>query len=106
MHARSLLLRPLPWTLSGRLAQMPAAELVLDVASGGGAGRDAEASDADAAASLAPNDGAEEAAFHLWLEQDRLSAARRKELRPDRYLRLAAELEFPPALAAMRGTKQ
>ena len=59
-----------------------------------------------AAASLAPNDGAEEAAYHLWLEQDRLSAARRKELRPDRYLRLAAELEFPPALAAMRGTKQ
>ena len=59
-----------------------------------------------AAASLAPNDGAEEAAYHLWLEQDRLSAARRKELRPDRYLRLAAQLEFPPALAAMRGTKQ
>ena len=28
-----------------------------------------------AAASLAPNDGAEEAAYHLWLEQDRLGGA-------------------------------
>ena len=55
-----------------------------------------------AAADRAPDDGSEEAAYHLYQEQRHLPPAIRKELRPDSALRLAAALEFEPAAAALR----
>lgn len=55
-----------------------------------------------AAADLAPDDGAEEAAYHLFKERRQLPPPLRKELRPDEALRLSAALEFEPAVKALR----
>ena len=55
-----------------------------------------------AAADRAPDDGSEEAAYHLYQEQRHLPPAIRKELRPDSALRLAAALAFEPAATALR----
>lgn len=55
-----------------------------------------------AAADRAPDDGAEEAAYHLYQEQRHLEPALRKELLPDDALRLSAALEFEPAVSALK----
>jgi len=69
-----------------------------------GAARDVEAGMRAwrAATDLAPDDGAEEAAYHLYKEQRQLPPPVRKLLRPDDALRLSAALEFEPAVKALR----
>lgn len=47
---------------------------------------------------LAPADGAEEAAYHLFLERHAMSPAQRDAAEPRACLRLAAALGFEPAL--------
>jgi len=54
-----------------------------------------------AAAACAPDDGAEEAAFMMYEEQALLTPRQKKIIEPDRCLRLAAALEFAPALEAL-----
>ena len=55
------------------------------------------------AAKRAPEEGAEEAAYQLWeehvREQARATGRRKKDVPPDSWLKLAAELEHPPAVA-------
>jgi TPR repeat protein len=68
-----------------------------------GVARDVEAAAAAwlAAARLAPDDGSEEAAWGLFLEQGNFSTTLRKRINPDRALRLAAALEHAPAVAEL-----
>mmetsp|Transcript_27471 Transcript_27471/g.85952 ORF Transcript_27471/g.85952 Transcript_27471/m.85952 type:complete len:480 (-) Transcript_27471:120-1559(-) len=74
-----------------------------------GTRRDVEAGAAAwlSAAKLAPDDGAEEAAWGLYSEQGSLSPALRRRVHPDRCLRLSAALEYAPAVAelARRGER-
>lgn len=53
------------------------------------------------AAERAPDDGSEEAAYHLYAEQGLLTPRQRQKLRPDRWLRLSASLGFERAEEAL-----
>ena len=54
-----------------------------------------------AAVESAPDDGAEEAAFKMYEERDLLTSRQQRIIQPDRCLRLAASLEYEPAVEAL-----
>jgi hypothetical protein len=60
----------------------------------------------EAAAARAPEDGSEEALFHLYGERGRMSEMRRAVLRPGRCLQTAAALGFDEAVGELRRRKR